>query len=152
MKKTIKLILVILCMIFIFSFSSDNAQKSTKKSDNVIIKISETIFKRKLTEKEKEYYTSKYIVIVRKSAHFTIYLILGFLISSLLKEYMIINKKNIIMTIIIIAIYACSDEIHQLFIPGRSGEIRDVLIDTLGGFTGSIFYRIYFKIRRKNIN
>lgn len=139
-------------MLFIFSFSSDNAEESTKKSDSTIIKITESILKRKLTEKEKEYYTSKYIVIVRKGAHFTIYLVLGFLVSSLLKEYMILNKKNIIMTIIIIILYSCSDEIHQLFIPGRSGEIRDVLIDTLGGFTGSIFYKLYFKLRRKKVN
>ena len=56
------------------------------------------------------------------------------------------------MTIIIIILYSCSDEIHQLFIPGRSGEIRDVLIDTLGGFNGSIFYKLYFKLRRKKVN
>ena len=54
----------------------------------------------------------------------------------------------LIYTIIFVFIYACSDEIHQLFIRGRSGEILDVLIDTLGGFTSSFIYTI-FKVRRK---
>ena len=37
-------------------------------------------------------------------------------------------------------IYAITDEIHQLFIVGRSGSIIDVLIDSIGIFTGiSIF-------------
>ena len=29
--------------------------------------------------------------------------------------------------------YACTDEWHQTFVPGRSGSFQDVLIDTLGG-------------------
>ena len=36
----------------------------------------------------------------------------------------------IITSILIGALYAVSDEIHQLFIVGRSCEIRDVIIDT----------------------
>ena len=33
-------------------------------------------------------------------------------------------------------VYATTDEIHQLFVPGRSGEVRDVLIDSLGALIG----------------
>ena len=33
-------------------------------------------------------------------------------------------------------IYAATDEIHQLFVPGRSGQVRDVLIDSCGVFIG----------------
>ena len=33
-------------------------------------------------------------------------------------------------------IYASTDEIHQLFVGGRSGRFTDVLIDTAGGFIG----------------
>ena len=35
-------------------------------------------------------------------------------------------------------LYACSDEIHQLFVPGRSGMFTDVLIDTGGAVTGML--------------
>ena len=41
-----------------------------------------------------------------------------------------------------------TDEIHQLFISGRSGEIRDVCIDSLGVITGIIILLIIL-IRRE---
>lgn len=38
--------------------------------------------------------------------------------------------------LIIVALYAASDEIHQALVPNREGTIRDVLIDTVGGLLG----------------
>ena len=38
-----------------------------------------------------------------------------------------------VMGLAVTFLYASSDEIHQLFIPGRSGQFTDVLIDTSGG-------------------
>lgn len=135
-------------MATIFMFSNDNDYESTKKSDGLIIRTSEFILNRKLTNKEKNIYTSKYVVLVRKTAHFTLYFLLGLFFCSFLKEFDLTNKKLIIYTIIFVFMYACSDEIHQLFISGRSGEILDVLIDTLGGVTSSILYT-NFRVRRK---
>ena len=149
MKKIIKICLVVLCMVTIFFFSSDEADASTKKSDGLIIRTSEMLLGRKLNNSEKLKYTSKYFKPIRKSAHFTIYLLLGLLFTSLLKEYNIIDKRCIIYTLIFVFLYACSDEIHQLFVAGRSGEILDVLIDTSGGMVGSVFYKLIFN-RRKN--
>ena len=57
-------------------------------------------------------------------------------------------KNNIYIPIIICILYAISDEIHQLFVPGRSGQVSDVLLDTLGAFTGIMIYKlIYNKIK-----
>ena len=39
-------------------------------------------------------------------------------------------------------IFACTDEIHQLFVPGRSGRIGDVLIDSRGAVVGGSIIRI----------
>ena len=44
------------------------------------------------------------------------------------------------------ALYAITDEIHQLFVPGRSGMIKDVFIDSLGIITGVIICLIIIKI------
>ena len=41
--------------------------------------------------------------------------------------------------------YASFDEVHQLFVLGRSGEFRDVLIDCIGGSIGALLY--YFKLK-----
>lgn len=150
-RKIIKLIIVILCMVIIFSFSTDTGTESNKKSDGVIISICKTFIKHDLSTKEKEKYINKYVKLVRKSAHFLIYLILGISIISLIKEYQIINSKALLIAITISFLYACSDEIHQLFVNGRTGKIIDVLIDTLGSIVGVYLYYYIYKFRRKKV-
>ena len=70
--------------------------------------------------------------VIRKCAHFLEYMILALLAFNVLKLYF--NAKQVaIFTIAFVFLYACSDEIHQLFVLGREGAIRDVIIDTCGG-------------------
>ena len=78
--------------------------------------------------------------LVRKAAHISAYFILGILIFNLLKEYDLAIKKMIFISIGIAMLYACTDEIHQMVVPGRSGEVRDVLIDTAGAAVGVVVY------------
>lgn len=148
-RKIIKVMLVVLWMIMIFMLSNDTASVSSKKSDGLIVRSSEVLLRRSLTVGEKNKILKYLVVPVRKSTHFMLYLILGFLVINLLREYMIINTKSIILTIVICFLYACSDEIHQLFVIGRSGEIRDVIIDTFGFGTGIFSYCL---IRKHNTN
>lgn len=56
--------------------------------------------------------------------------------------YAFLRKKQ---TIIISYLYALSDEIHQTFIPGRSGRLRDTFIDLIGIFLGLIFLKFLCK-------
>ena len=148
MIKMIKLLLVIFWMGLIFSFSSDPADVSTKKSDGVIIRAVELFLDKDLSDEEKEDWTTTFIVPVRKGAHFFIYLVLGILIINLGREFFIIDKKLVLLSLFLAFLYACSDEIHQLFVPGRSGQVSDVLLDTLGSFTGIMIYKlIYNKIK-----
>lgn len=148
-KKIIKIIIVLICMFTIFMFSSDNDVESNKKSDGVIINAYKIFLRKNLSKKEQKYYIEKYVTYVRKTAHFLIYLILGLSIISLIKEYREVDTKAIIIALMISVIYAASDELHQTFIPGRSGEIRDIIIDSLGSLTGIYIYYLYSKIRRK---
>ncbi len=147
--KIVKFILIILCMAFIFSLSADNGEASEAKSDSVIVKITETILHKKLTAEEKEKYIENTVYVVRKTTHFILYFILGLLIISFLKEFGL-TRKSIIISIIVVLLYACSDEIHQTFVAGRSGEVFDVLIDTVGGSLATILYYLIYKRRRFN--
>ena len=145
MKKTVLKILIILWMILIFALSNQQAYDSTKLSDGVIEKTIGNIYRltHKNVEEEKlSEIKIKYTHITRKAAHFTIYMILGLLVGLLLKEYNIETKKAILYGILICMCYAISDEIHQIFVSGRSGEIKDVLIDTCGSTIGLLFTRI----------
>lgn len=136
-------------MVTIFFFSNDPAPTSTKKSNSLIVNIAEKFIGRELTNKEKKKYVDKYDFIVRKAAHLSIYLLLGILLISYLTEYNLNDKKLIIYSIVIALLYACSDEIHQIFVPGRSGEIRDIIIDTIGSTVGVFIYFMFYKHWRK---
>ena len=151
MKKTISIMSLILWMIVIFSFSSADANKSTGTSDKVITTMIE--IKDKITDQETPISEKKIIVknssfYVRKIAHITEYLILGILMFNTLKQF---NILNIYYAIILCVLYSCTDEFHQLFINGRSGSFRDVLIDTIGILLGTYLYKILI-IKKKKVN
>lgn len=153
-KKGIKLTFIILCMVTIFLFSSDDASLSTKKSDGFIIQVSNFFVGTKLSKVQQEKIIDYFVVPVRKSAHFFIYLLLGIFIVSFLNEFSISTKRLVLLAIFLSFLYACSDEIHQLFVPGRSGQISDVLLDTLGASVGISIYMlvINFCNRKKRVN
>ena len=126
-KKIIKIILVILWMTLIFCFSNQKADDSTKVSDGVIKNTIGRVFN--IPDKD----LGAFVKPVRKAAHFTIYLILGLLVLNCFDTF---DKKTIIISILICLLYAISDEIHQIFISGRSAELLDIIIDTLGASLG----------------
>ena len=70
--------------------------------------------------------------IVRKAAHFSEYALMGFL------WYLLLRKKrmNILLSVSATMLYAASDEFHQTFVNGRSGQLSDVILDTCGGCFG----------------
>ncbi len=148
-KKIIKLMLILLVMFTIFNFSADTGSKSTKKSDGLIIKTVEFFYGRSLDKPEKEKWLKYLVIPVRKSAHFCIYLVLGFLVISFIKEYYILSYKQLLLSLLICILYAISDEVHQLFVPGRSGEIRDIIIDGVGSISGILIYYLGYKKIRK---
>ena len=92
-KKLIKLLLIILWMGLIFSFSNDSGVVSTKKSDGFIIRTVETILGRDLSDVEKEKWTAYLVVPVRKGAHVGVYFILGLLVVSFINELYLFNYK-----------------------------------------------------------
>ena len=150
MKKIISFIALILWMIVIFSFSSADANKSTGTSDKVIttmIEIKDKITNNETPNNEKEIIVKNSSFYIRKIAHITEYLILGFLMFNLLKQY---SVTNIYYAIGLSILYSCTDEFHQLFISGRSGSIRDVLIDTIGILIGTYLYKLLFIKNKEN--
>src|SRR5690625_3322481 len=76
---------------------------------------------------------------IRKGAHFTIYLLLGVTLVRACSFY-VNRNRGMFYAFVIAVLYAISDEVHQLFIPGRSGEVGDVVIDSCGALTGVFIY------------
>lgn len=131
MKNKSSTILMLLWMFLIFLMSSFDATESANQS-NFIVNIITDIFKIENIE--------LLSFIIRKLAHFTEYLILGFLTINMLNKNDI--SKKYLISILICIIYATSDEIHQIFVPGRACQIRDILIDSIGSITGVYLYKL----------
>ena len=151
LRNYLNIALIIIWMLTIFNFSHQNSTESSGLSDKVIVKIAETLSKKELSATEKEHIIKKYKLLVRKAAHFISYFILGTLIIILFIDLKINIKKSNLITLIICFIYACTDEIHQLFISGRNGSFTDVLIDTSGAATSLIIIYLLLLIKRKCI-
>lgn len=140
MKNKPSTVLVAIWMFLIFLMSSFDATESTNQS-NFIVNIITNIFKIENIE--------LLSFIIRKLAHFTEYLILGLLVANMFTKNNINNLY--LISIILCIIYATSDEIHQLFVPGRACQLRDILIDSIGSITGVYLYKlINTKILKNN--
>lgn len=72
---------------------------------------------------------------VRKLAHLTEYAILGFLAARAFQysSHRILRRRWFLFSLLLVALYAFSDEFHQLFVSSRTGSIYDSFIDITGG-------------------
>ena len=147
-KKIISIIVVILIISVIFMFSNQDSTKSQGVSSSLIIKIAEKIKGHELDTTEKTEMISKYLYLVRKCAHFFLYFLLGISILILYKN-LNIQKRLLLYAILTCLLYAISDEIHQIFIPGRTAKVIDIFIDTCGAAVGITC--VYFLFLRKKL-
>lgn len=134
MKKRNKIfaILALAWMIFIFSMSAQSADESTNTSlraGRLVCTVFVPHYKN-MTASDQMALAEKIDHPVRKTAHATEYAVLGILL------FFAIPGNRYVLSLFIAAVYASTDEFHQLFVPGRSGQITDVLIDSCGAIAG----------------
>lgn len=147
MYKIFSWIVVILWMSFIFYLSHQTSSESGELSSGVtalIQSLIETVLPASI-----QLDFSNFHFYIRKTAHFVIYFILGILVINALRASSVIGFKSTAFALVICFFYAISDEIHQTFVPGRSGEVRDVIIDTAGASVGIAAYFFVHTILRK---
>ena len=146
-------ILILIWMIVLFLFSNDNAEVSDNKSSKIAEQVVEIITTNETPPAKKAELVKKINPIVRKIAHFSLYALGGLLIMSYIDLYNLNDFEKIILSFIAGGMYAGFDETHQMFIPGRTKLLTDVIIDSLGVLTGIVFYlicrEIYKRIKNK---
>lgn len=81
--------------------------------------------------------------LIRKAAHLTEFAVLGLLWSGALPG------KRWYAPLTISVLTAIADESIQRFVPGRSGQIRDVLIDTAGVLAALVFLWLARQVMRR---
>ncbi len=146
-RKVLSTALVIIWMITIFYFSHQQGTGSSSTSKNVSMIIVNILdIKNEMTEEQKEEIVETIEPVIRKLAHYTLYMLGGILIINSVNAYIKEDIKTIRYSSLIGVIYAVSDELHQLFVNGRSGKIIDVVIDSIGIFTGIAMFLVVKKI------
>lgn len=132
-------------MILIFVFSSQEADESAALSSGIL----QMILDGKVPVLSWIAIQTHFfdIIPIRKAAHFLVYLLLGVLTAASAGNFRqagVLGTGNGIegmaaRTLLpwgICILYAASDEFHQTFVNGRSGELRDIVIDSSGAILG----------------
>lgn len=136
----IHLLLPLLWMVVIFMLSQQPASISSGQSGVFVEQL------RHITPSVDQQLLT---FLVRKGAHIFAYFVLGILTFNALWRVDLSKFKfnsPAILSIIVCALYAASDEFHQLFIIGRSGELRDIMIDSCAAMAGVFVVSIFVRI------
>jgi VanZ family protein len=89
-------------------------------------------------------------VVIPKLAHVVEYAILGLLLARATgNELEPVRGRRTLLVLLIIGLYAASDELHQAFVPSREARVTDVLIDIVGGVLGIVVWRTLDRLRRR---
>ena len=138
---------VLLWMALIFYSSAQGGTQSGSLS----LKITEFIVKIiKKAVPELNVSMDIFHLLFRKASHFFVYFVLGMLVLNGFLSSGVQRREAFIITCAICFLYAVGDEVHQLYVPGRSGQITDVLIDSAGAFAGSGMLMIWIAHKQWN--
>ena len=155
--------LTLFWMVFIFMMSSAGKDESNSQSGAVCEFICEHFVEgyEEMAPEEQIQIQQKISFPVRKCAHLSEYAVLGALMTLTAASWRREGEETMrtgetpggtVRILPVLAagfLYAVSDEIHQIFVPGRSGEPRDVLIDTSGVLIGICLVRFHFSLRER---
>ena len=156
--RAVTTILTAAVMVMIFCFSMENAEQSDHRSGVITMIFMNVIhpeYDKLDVSRQKELY-DKVQLVIRKSAHFSEYTLLGFMIRLCLESWFghRMRKKRTLAFSGFVGgtLYAITDELHQLLIDGRSGQWTDVLVDSSGVLLGAALGTLLISLTARKQN
>lgn len=126
-------VLVLICMGIIFSLSAQVAEESQELSDSLIHRLFEFLG----IELNSDF--------IRTTAHMLEFMGLSLLIFNAVYSTWE-HKLTPVIAFTGTVFYAITDEVHQLFVPGRAFQLIDILVDSTGALIGVIASFVILKI------
>lgn len=151
--KIIFWVVSILWMSMIFYFSHQPANVSKEESGKVLVKMN--LLSEDDISSEGDRRVFKLQLFIRKTAHVTVFMVLGILITLSITSSMQNNFMAYIVAYITGTLYGIFDEVHQIFVPGRGPQLRDVALDSVGVVIGVLITALVVEIirhRSRNIS
>lgn len=142
-RSTIAGLLALIWMCMIFSFSAQVKEESSEVSiafSYRVVSSAGSFFHLNLDDEELRRISNAIEGYVRKAAHMTEYAVLAILLFFWLERWSLSEPRRSLISVLLAILYAASDEIHQLFVRGRAGSVRDVIIDSTGAVLGMLIF------------
>lgn len=142
-------VLAIMWMCIIFAFSAQTKEESGAVSQSFtyqLVSNTRTFFNLDLSDARVKEIADAIEGFVRKAAHMTEFGILSVLIFIWIGQWEMSLLRHGLTASGAAAVYAASDEIHQLFVPGRAGRFSDVCIDSAGAVLGVVVFVVIVKL------
>lgn len=147
LKLAVYLLMTLTCMTAIFLFSAQDGSDSQKLSDGLLQRIKDSLSFVPFFSGEDAGLR------IRKLAHFTEFCGLG--VSSCLLAGKIFEQSrrrqlySALASLLFSVLYACADEFHQYFVPGRAADMADVALDSAGAAFGVLCVLLLRYIMKK---
>lgn len=144
-------VLAIVWMCVIFAFSAQTKEESSGVSESFsyrMVSSTRFFFHLDMSDERVREIAEAIEGLVRKAAHMTEYGILSVLLFIFIGQWELGFLLRGALSFGATAVYAASDEIHQLFVPGRAGRFSDVCIDSAGALLGIIVFVLLVKLVR----
>jgi VanZ family protein len=124
----------IMVMIFVFS-AEDGSRSGADSAPLTEMLVSRIVHDYALrTPAEKSALLELASFFVRKAAHMFEYMLLGCFMTLFYETLPF--RYPVIKAGLTCVLYACTDELHQMLVPGRSAQFVDVMFDSVGTFVG----------------
>lgn len=144
-------VLAIVWMCIIFAFSAQTKEESGAVSESFtyhMVSSTRTFFHLDLSDARVKEIADMIEGLVRKAAHMAEYGILSVLLYIWIGQWEMRFLRRGGTAVGATAVYAATDEIHQLFVAGRSGRFSDVCIDSAGALAGVIVFVLLVRLVR----
>ena len=132
-SKTAAFLPAVIWMCVIYALSDKPAAKSSVQSESLALRLVRIATRfSSMTEVERERLSLILEPYIRDIAHMVEYAVLFILLYMAVRLFVSGRYTVILSCLAVCFIYACTDEIHQYFVPGRAFELIDIGLDTLG--------------------
>lgn len=148
-------LLVVLCMFGIFMMSHLDSAKSGFLTGEILTIVRTGTTDQSATFEDKMIFydqdeTWSQMIFLRKLAHFLEYAVLAVLLTNALMFSNPINSA-VSKAMVISVSYGILDELHQLFVPGRTCSISDMLLNAAGVLTGCVVIYVLASFRKAQV-
>ena len=157
----LRVAIIVLCIVWqgvIYGLSAENSSESGDRSQGICEQIAEIVLRgdEDTTQEDITALADTIEPPLRSLAHMFCYAVLGGLYFLLFASFGLVGLGRSVISVGCTLVYAVFDEIHQIYVPGRSFQLSDICVDTLGALLAvcvlSIILRTVLKRRKKNEN